>query len=193
MRVALSPMPEVLVVDYGARAARRVAELARQANVLSVPTISAADALLRMRRVDVVVAHHTCPDGTALDVCHMAARLQPSASVLVAGLETAHVPEAIAAGCDGILLNPINAEHLRSAVRRIVRARTQAAAVVRPPEARRSRAIIEYCAEVACPRCATGGVYSFAPAGHDRTWCSCTTCRLVWTVPGALVRSVRPS
>jgi DNA-binding NarL/FixJ family response regulator len=185
MHAALFPMPELLVIDYGARGVRRVAELAVHANVVSAPSIADAGALLRTRRIDVVVTHHTCADGTVLDVCETAARVQPSASVLVTGLQMAHVPDAIAAGCDGILLSPVNTERLRSAVRGILRARRDpAGAVPRAPAAtRRSRATIDYRAEIACPRCTTRGVYSSAPASGDRAWCSCTTCRLVWMVP----------
>jgi DNA-binding response OmpR family regulator len=190
-------IPELLLIDTGARAVRRAVALARHANVVSTSSLPGAEAALEFRPVDLIVTEFAIVGGTALDVCRIAATAASSPSVLVMRPAIAHVPDLIEAGCDGILLNTVAPPILCSRARRILRARITRALAARRGAPGTTRASASRDANVApltrgtnrflpdttCVQCGARGVFNFDTASCRQAWYSCMGCRYVWAGP----------
>jgi DNA-binding response OmpR family regulator len=163
-------MPELLVLDTGARAARRMAALAHDANIVSASTLADAGGFLRRRPIDIIVTVYQLADGTALDVCRLASDAPSLPLVLVAGPDIPYVADVIAAGC-GVLLKSADMDVLRSRVRRLLRTRHISG---------HTRGTNLHHADEVCARCLEAAVYSFDRISRDRAWYACTACRHVW-------------
>jgi DNA-binding response OmpR family regulator len=171
-------MPELLLVDRGARAVRRSTVLARQGNLVATSALAQVEEFLRVRTIDVVITEYALTGGTALDVCHFAASAPSCPSVLVTGLAVSQAAETIIAGAQGVLLNPVDTNVLCSRVTRLIRSR--AAARGAPPCVSCTSGINQYWSEMSCPRCGAAGVYSFEHLSYRRAWYACTSCRYAW-------------
>jgi DNA-binding NarL/FixJ family response regulator len=175
-------IPELLLVDYGARAVRHTAVLAQQGNVVATATLEGVEDFLRRREVDVVITEYRFHNGTALDICRVAASLSSCPSVLVTGADISQAAELIVAGCHGILLKPVETSLLCNRVTRLIRARRVARLPTAGTTSARAstRGTNQYWSEMSCPRCGANGVYSFEHSSYRRAWYACTSCRHGW-------------
>jgi DNA-binding response OmpR family regulator len=129
-------------------------------------------------------------DGTAEDVCRVAAAAPSAPSVVITEPDLTRVPYLLAAGCDDIVLRPVDSQLLCNRVRRVLRLRrTRSSGGHRmsgtarsggPAGSRRTYGTNGYLATHECPRCGTAGIYRFDNASHRRAWYSCTECKNVW-------------
>jgi DNA-binding response OmpR family regulator len=180
--MTFTAVPELLLIDPGARAARRTAALARHGNVVSTSMVGRAAELLCVRPVDVIITEDAIADGTAVDVCRLAAEARSRPAVLVTAPHIGRIPAVIAAGCDGILLKPVDMNLLCERVRRLVDARHRLGrnGGRRVWMQRDTHGTIEYWPGISCRRCAATGVFSFEFASHRRSWYTCIECGDVW-------------
>ena len=127
--------------------------------------------------------------GTA--ICRAAKQLSVPATILVTTIDVDHVPDAILAGCDAVLLKPFAPNLLFARVGRLVRARSTELRY----RAVRQRAKSQHLQERSdlllagtnqqwpnthCPYCMHQGVMSFEFTSYRRAWYACLDCRKVW-------------
>jgi hypothetical protein len=115
-------------------------------------------------------------------------------SVLVTTASPERVPDALVAGCDGVLFNPFAPNLLFARIGLLLKRRQQA---LRDPAMREFSRLKYLTAQAGyvlagtntvwrdtrCPSCAQGDVVSFDAAGRLRTWYACLPCRKVWVGP----------
>jgi len=89
--------------------------------------------------------------------------------VLATTSEPALVPEALKAGCDGVLMKPFAPNLLYTRVGRLLRMREQ--------ELNGTNVV---CHDAVCPSCGRGGGVGFDAASHRRMWYACLPCSHVW-------------
>jgi hypothetical protein len=101
------------------------------------------------------------------------------------------VPEALIAGCDGVLLKPFALNLLFTRIGRLLRLRSKAlserAMWRRAPVAHLRERSHEMpwstnivCPDLDCPSCGRRSVVRFDAASHRRMWYACLPCRHVW-------------
>jgi CheY-like chemotaxis protein len=136
-----------------------------------VPTL--ADAVARLARVPpaMVITHVALDNSDGLVLCGAAKRCSPPATVLVTARDPEAVPPALAAGCDGVLLEPFVPNLLYARLGRLMRDRAN------NPNAHGTN---RFWAHETCARCRTRGVTTFEFHSHRRAWYACTRCRHVW-------------
>jgi DNA-binding response OmpR family regulator len=128
--------------------------------------------------------------------------VEPPPAVLVTTGRVECVPDALDAGCDGVLLKPFAPNLLHARIGRLLRARSAVilaqihrqhgdAVRARAPDAMaKSEHLIGRSAVFAgtnrawpnsrCPCCDHESVTSFEYASHRRAWYACLSCRKVW-------------
>jgi DNA-binding response OmpR family regulator len=133
----------------------------------------------------------TLDDGSAIDICHAAKAKPLPPSVLVISPQPDTVPEALIAGCDGVLIKPFATSILVNRVSRMIRMRAEQLRL-RSALTRNKAAHLFERSELAklgtnkawpatsCPYCSHQGVTSFDYAGNRRAWYACLECRKVW-------------
>jgi DNA-binding response OmpR family regulator len=145
-----------------------------------------------MRRASpaVVVTELALTDGAGVDVCAAAKSLPVPSTVLVTTSDPARVPDALAAGCDGVLLKPFAPNLLIARISRLLRDRSnqlrlqaarsfgKAAHLTERSELRRTGTNREW-PNTQCPYCSHSGVTSFDYASMRRAWYACLRCRKV--------------
>jgi len=104
---------------------------------------------------------------------------------------TERVPDALAAGCDGVLLKPFPPNLLHARIGRLLRARGEAL----KNKSRQSQLKVHHLGERSelllggtnrvwpnthCPYCNHSGVTSFEFCSHRRSWYACLECKKVW-------------
>ena len=183
---------EVLVVD-GAVEADTYAEVLRQTyrTVNLITCQRTAVEYLQRATPSLVVAALTPSDGSAVEICRRAKSKPMPASVLMTAEKPEDVPDALVAGCDGVLLKPISASLLINRTSRMMRVRMDC---LRLPRARSRGKRAEPIAgaerlklglnqewpDLSCPFCSHQGVTSFDHASMRRDWYACLQCRKVW-------------
>jgi DNA-binding response OmpR family regulator len=137
----------------------------------------------------VIVTELVLPDGSGMALCRAAKALPGGVIVLVTTKDATRVPDAIDAGCDGVLLKPFWPNLLFARLGRVLRARTERRRIYdagrRLPElsgALKVPAVTtnEYWPYMWCPQCRQQGVTSFEFASYRRAWYACLACRAVW-------------
>lgn len=185
------PQPQhVLLVDTDASAGQYDHAAVYDFRIARVSRCDAARRLISQTAPVAVVTELVLPDGAGTELCRVVkARPRPPA-VLVVTSDQRLVPDALDAGCDGVLLKPFSPNLLFARLRRLLRARSDAS---RLDEAtRRSRqapgssrtqygTTNQYWADLACPKCDRQGVTSFDFASHRQAWYACLACRAVWS------------
>jgi CheY-like chemotaxis protein len=169
-RVGISPppLPELVFCDVH-EARERFAPVLRGTFQVSMTTTQAdAFAVAGRTPPTLVVIRLASGSGDALAVCTMAKRCIPPATVLVITSDPSNVPDALAAGCDGVLLEPFAPNLLYARIGRLLRLRED------------GMGTNQFCANARCPHCGVSGVTSFEFHSHRRAWFACTGCRHVW-------------
>lgn len=129
--------------------------------------------------------------GSGIDICMTAKMLATPSTVLVTTNDHDLVPDAIAAGCDGVLLKPYESSLLLTRIGRLKRER---AMQLRLRAARTMSKAMHLSERVElmtagtnrtwpnthCPYCDHEGVTSFDYASLRRAWYACLQCKKVW-------------
>jgi DNA-binding response OmpR family regulator len=131
--------------------------------VTVVSTETQALRAMKAFRPTMVVTELALEDGDGVSICrHAKTFVEPPPAVLAVTSSPERVPDALAVGCDGVLVKPFAPNLLFSRIGRLLR----------------QRAIVAHDEE--CPACRRGGVVSFDVVSRDRSWYACVACRKVW-------------
>ena len=183
--------PDVLFVDDESVAASLVPMLRNRCTVAVASTVDTARQLLGHVRPALVVMEIDIGDGAAVDVCRQAKSLNPPPAVLVITAATQKVPDALAAGCDSVLLKPFPPNLFFGRVGRLLRAYTaglsaradSAPASSHHPSERSAPQFVgtnRTWPDTRCPYCDHVGVTSFEFAALRREWYACLRCTQAW-------------
>lgn len=161
------------------------------------PAASEAQAMRALRAFQpaLVVTDLTLPDGDGVSICRQskACSADPP-SVLATTATPERVPEALLAGCDGVLMKPFAPNLLFTRINRLLRLRAKALVERAIWQRARVHHLIERShsamtgtntvwPEDDCPSCGHRGVVSFDAGSRRRTWFACLPCRHVWLGP----------
>ena len=165
--------------------------------VSSVGSEEQAIRALRTSQPALVVIELVLPDGDGVSVCRQSKVWGGDPpSVLATTSVPERVPEALMAGCDGVLLKPFAPNLLFTRIGRLLRLRSKALTEramwqrvravhrVEPPEQAASGTNIVW-PNRDCPSCGHRGVVSFDAASYRRMWYACLSCRKVWLGPAS--------
>ena len=159
--------------------------------VSATPHAMVAREYIRRASPSLVVTELSLGDGSGLDICAVAKAGKSPATVLVTTGDPAQVPDALLAGCDGVLLKPFAPNLLMARVSRLLRDRSTHLRM----QAARSLGKSAHLSEridllkagtnrkwpnTHCPHCSCSGVTSFDFASMRRAWYACLSCRKVW-------------
>lgn len=184
--------PNVLIVDADAVTSRYLPIMDTGLFRLNVtPHAPVAVEYIRRTSPSLVITELTLPDGSGLDICSTAKSLSLPSTVLVTTADPAPVPDALVAGCDGVLLKPFAPNLLIARMSRLLRDRSNQirlhAARTFGKSAHLSERIDLLKAgtnrqwpNAHCPYCAHNGITSFDYASMRRAWYACLACRKVW-------------
>ena len=161
------PRPEVLFIDDERVIASLVPTLRDRFTVTVMSAVTARH-FLQHARPALVIMDIDAGNGAAVEVCRQAKSLNPSPAVLVITTAPEKVPDALAAGCDSVLLKPFPPNLLHQRVGRLLRAYSSGLGTnrLRP--------------NTSCPYCNHVGVTSFEFATLRWDWYACLHCRQVW-------------
>jgi len=182
---------DLLLVDGSTDAAAYAAVLRGSYRVATTGSSDVARQLLRRQAPGLVITELDLPGGDGVEICREAKRLTVPPQVLVTTVNAERVPEALAAGCDGVLLKPFAPNLLFARIGRLVRARSDVLRARARHQgqktahlADRSEALLGGTNRVwpntHCPYCDHGGVTSFEFCSHRRAWYACLQCKKVW-------------
>lgn len=191
----ISPaLPELLFLDGDPGVASFVPQLRESFHLTAPRSIELAIEYLRRSPIncDVVISDVTLNGSETLDVFRAAKQSQRPPAILVTTADVEHVPDALAAGGDAVLLKPFARNLLFSRLSRLRRARAEAL------QMRSERAIAKSIhlrdrttAAIAsqmlpswpnqhCPHCSATSVTCFDFVSHRRAWYACLACKKVW-------------
>jgi CheY-like chemotaxis protein len=189
---AVSPaLPYLLLADGESQISQVLAGLRERFRVATAGSAREALQQIERRRPAFVIADLEMPDERRASVCRAAKQLELPATVLVTASVPELVPEALAAGCDGVLLKPFPPNLLYSRFGRLVRERSR----LLRERALRQRAKAHHLIErgeaqkggtnqlwpnARCPSCNHQGVTSFEFVSYRRAWYACLACHSVW-------------
>jgi DNA-binding response OmpR family regulator len=182
---------DVLLVEAQPIIEKFTPVLAATHRVNSTTHASVALEYIRRSSPALVVTNVTLADGSGIEVCKAAKALPTASTVLVTPTDPDQVPDALGAGCDGVLLKPFAPSLLVTRVSRLLRERSNQLRM----KAARSMGKSAHLSEridllrvgtnqvwpnAHCPYCQHGGVTSFDYASMRRAWYACLECRRVW-------------
>ena len=159
--------PEVLLIDDDRVTTSLVPALQASYRVTATSQVAIASEMLRQLRPALLIMDLDVVDGAAVDLCH-AAKSQSGTTVLVTSGSAERVPDALAAGCDEVLMKPFQLNLLCARMGRILRV---------PGVTKRVWPM------VTCPHCDRGGSMSFEVANRNQAWYACLKCRKAWLGP----------
>jgi DNA-binding response OmpR family regulator len=154
------------------------------------PTIDGARRILSQFAIAGMVTDAVLSDGSGIELCRSTKASSRATSVLIMTADPECAPDAIDAGCDGVLLKPFSPNLLFARLGRLLRARGpdvrqighhnrwQAGSPTPRPLARTTN---QYWSKDSCPHCQHLGVTGFEFSDHRRAWYACLACRKVWT------------
>jgi len=162
----------ILFVDPGADSFLPV--LRRHYEVSAVSSEAQALRALKAFQPTLVITELGLPDGDGVAVCRQSKAGEGRATLVLATTsEPARVPEALRAGCDGVLMKPFPPNLLHTRVSRLLR--------IREPHMSIGTNVV--CQDAVCPSCGHGGGVGFDAAAHRRMWYACLPCGHVWMAP----------
>ncbi len=155
------------------------------------PHVKVALEFMRRAAPALVVSDLALDNGPGMNVCAAAKALPVPATVLVTTTEPTLVPEALAAGCDGVLLKPFAPNLLIARISRLLRDRSTQLRLQAARTLGKSAHLSERIdllksgtnrtwPNAQCPYCSHAGVTSFDFASMRRAWYACLACRKVW-------------
>jgi len=159
--------------------------------VVEAATAVAAIRALRVVRPSAIVTELALPDGDGAAICREAKRVSEPPVVLVTTAAAHDVPDALIAGCDGVLLKPFPPNLLHARLARLLRQRArrlqqhawlQNQKLVHLKErfeAQQTGTNLIW-SETHCPSCGRGDAVSFDATSHRQLWFACLQCRHVW-------------
>jgi DNA-binding response OmpR family regulator len=199
----VSANPELLLIEEEQLTAAVAPALRASFTVAVTATVGTAREYVWRAKPAVVVAGLDVLNGDSLDILRDAKLLEPPAAVLVTTADVERVPEALAAGCDSVLLKPFAPNLLHARIGRLLRDRSKA--ILARNHREHSDALLQRAHDVmakaqhlvvrtespfagtnrvwpndSCPYCAHEGVTSFEYASRLRSWYACLNCRKVW-------------
>jgi DNA-binding response OmpR family regulator len=181
VRMPVSPTPrdtahaEILLIDADA-VTGRLAPILRAYAVVASSSLGVAREFLRRRGAPaMIITELELTDGTGSQICREAKALPTPPIVLITTAAVDRAPEALEAGCDGVLLKPFAPNLLAARVGRLINGRNHHSwHDSRPSGTNR------LWPDLQCPNCDAKGVISFEFASHRRAWYSCGSCKKVW-------------
>lgn len=182
---------DLLLVDASPDAAAYAAVLRGSYRVATTGSPDVAKQFLRRQAPGLLIIELELPGSDGVEICREAKKLTLPPPVLVTTVNAERVPDALAAGCDAVLLKPFAPNLLRARIGRLLRARGEAlrarARVENLKTAHltdRSEALLggtnRIWPNTHCPYCHHGGVTSFEFCSHRRAWFACLECKKVW-------------
>jgi DNA-binding response OmpR family regulator len=182
---------DLLLVDASSDAPSFAAMLQGSYRVATTTSPEGARQFLRRQAPALVVTELEFAGVDGVDVCREARKLTPPPPVLVTTANVERVPDALAAGCDGVLLKPFAPNLLHARIGRLLRARSEALRLRSQHESLKTAHLTERSNTLLggtnrvwpnthCPYCNHGGVTSFEFCSHRRAWYACLKCRKVW-------------
>jgi DNA-binding response OmpR family regulator len=194
LRSESSERPSILFVDPGT-ADVYLPSLRMHFEVAAASSVDQAIRALRAFQPTLVISELTVPEGDGLAVCRQSKALQYPPSVLVTTAVPERVPEALLAGCDGVLMKPFARSLLHTRIGRLLRQRASAwreramqqqhatvAGLTELTNAVQSGSNVVW-PDVYCPSCSVGNAVAFDAATMKRMWYGCLACRHVWMGP----------
>ena len=189
-----SPAINVLLIDSEDVTARFAPFLRSTYRVAVSSSIAMARDFLRRSSADLIVLELQLRDGNGADVCREAKALSTPPAVLATTDSVESAPDALAAGCDGVLLKPFAPNLLCARVGRLLRERSIALRHRSENVSGKSQHLLERSSlllqgtnrvwpNTHCPHCQQSGVTSFEFTSHRRAWYACLECRKVWIAP----------
>jgi|SRR5687767_6635418 len=142
-----------------------------------------------------VITELALPDGDGVSVCRQSKMGEAGATLVLAiTSESERVPEALRAGCDGVLMKPFAPNLLYARIGRLLRMHAKDLQDRAMWRRARSAFLIEHahhvtagtnivCRDAICPSCGQGGGVGFDAASHRRMWYACLPCGKVWMAP----------
>jgi DNA-binding response OmpR family regulator len=157
----------------------------------STSRVAVATELIRRTSPALVITELELEDGTGVEVCRTAKALRVPATVLVTTAHTGAVPDALATGCDGVLLKPFAPNLLVARIGRLLRDRSNRVRLAAARAMHKSAHLAERMEllrggtnrvwpDTHCPYCGHAGATSFDFASMRRAWYACLECRKVW-------------
>jgi DNA-binding response OmpR family regulator len=188
-----SPAPplQLLYVDADQVAAKYAPVLRESYRVLVASTVEGALQCVARAAPALIVTELELGSRSGVEVCRAAKAAAVPATVLVTTTDVERVPEALTAGCDGVLLKPFAPNLLYARIGRLLRERSMELRL----RARQHYAKSAHLSERAnllisgtnrvwpnthCPYCQHPGATSFEFSSHRRAWYACLECRKVW-------------
>jgi DNA-binding response OmpR family regulator len=178
----------ILYVDSDLSGAHLVERLRQTYHVTSVDTDESG-----LQQLSASTPHLLVTDlySSGVELCRAAKRIDPAPGVLITGTEVELVPEALEAGCDGVLLKPFAPNLLYARIARLLRIQTEQRALRADRHFGKSAYFKERAAMLAagtnrpcpatdCPYCSHQGSISFEFASYRRAWFACLSCKNVW-------------
>jgi two-component system OmpR family response regulator len=157
--------------------------------IIVTATIEGARRILNHITVAGLVTDALLQDGSGIELCRAAKASTRTTSVLVIMADPQRAPDAIDAGCDGVLLKPFSPNLLFARLGRLLRTtpRPQISTRTHPwfrqaeaATADTRRTTNEQWSTDVCPYCQHVGVTAFEFSDHRRAWYACLACRKVW-------------
>jgi DNA-binding response OmpR family regulator len=194
-RTPVADSVSILFVDPGT-ADTYLPVLRRHYEVTAVSSEDQAIRALRAFQPTLIITELALPDGDGVSLCRQSKACDDGLppSVLATTSVPERVPEALKAGCDGVLMKPFAPNLLFGRIGRLLRMRAKALQDRVMWQRARSTYLIEYshrvmagtnvvCHDASCPSCGERGVVSFDAASHRRMWYACLPCGKVWMAP----------
>jgi DNA-binding response OmpR family regulator len=181
----------VVVVDTEAEAARYAGLLRSSYRVAATSQVDVAKQFLHRSTPSLVLAELAIDGQSGVEVCREAKSLPTPPAVLVTTPNPDQVPDALAAGCDGVLLKPFPPNLLFARIARLLRGRGELLRAKAEQEhlkaahlRDRSDSLLAGTNRVwpttHCPYCNHAGATSFEFASYRRAWYACLECKKVW-------------
>jgi DNA-binding response OmpR family regulator len=182
---------ELLLVDTSSDAAAYATILRGSYRVATTSSPDVAKQFLHRNPPQLVVTELDLGGASGVDICREAKMLSPAPPVLVTTALPDLVPDALAAGCDGVLLKPFAPNLLFARIGRMLRARSEMLRTRARHQQLKTAHLSERSADLLggtnrvwanthCPYCKHTGVTSFEFCSHRRAWYACLECKKVW-------------
>jgi DNA-binding response OmpR family regulator len=183
--------PDVLFIDDEKVTASLVPMLRNRCTVAVTSTFDMARQLLGHVRPALVIMEIDIQNGAAVELCRQAKSLDRPPAVLVITAATQKVPDALAAGCDSVLLKPFPPNLFFGRVGRLLRAYSAGLSAGADRALANSHHLSERSApefagtnrmwpDARCQYCDHEGVTSFEFAALRQEWYACLRCMRAW-------------